>query len=206
MSAIRRIRRVDRVGLQQRMALPVVGEQDAPQIRDGRRTGCRTCRRPRAPSSSRRDRRPRASGHGRRPAPSRVFIRTEKRASRLSTHATTSRPSSFQSTAVRERKRSRSRASPSQTSPNATHCAGGTTTVIAVSSPLTMAPGNVARRARRSGRRPLNPPSGWARRACRCDGSARSAPEAAAARSAATPAVVDTRARRRPPESCDPRL
>ena len=74
-SSVGRVRRVHRVGLQEGMSLPVIGQQDAPQSRGVLRTGCRTCRSTRAPSSRRRGRPASATAHAETPGPRRRLHR-----------------------------------------------------------------------------------------------------------------------------------
>ena len=105
-SAIRRIRRVDGVGLQQRMPFPVVGAAGCGADPDVPRSAM--------PNMSKHSRSiqlaPRytgtSDGHVVTPgAEPRLSASSDSAASRLSTHATTSRPSSFQSIAVRNEKK-----------------------------------------------------------------------------------------------------
>ena len=101
---VRRMRRVDRVGLQERMALPVVGQQDAAQIGMAVEPHAEHVVALALHPVRRRGTPARATGTPSCPAPSRVRICTDSRSSRLSTHAITSRPSAFQSIAVEKRK------------------------------------------------------------------------------------------------------
>src|SRR4029453_5991070 len=83
------------------------------------------------------------------PGPSRVFMVREKPESRFSTRATTSRPSSFQSTA--EQKLKYTQPSDSRAArPRANHCSGGTVTARAAPSPPAATPNRSWMRARAS--------------------------------------------------------
>ena len=92
------------------MALPVVAEQDAAQIRMAVEADAEhvvaLALHPVGAAIDRHERRARET-----PGPSRVFISTAMPSSRLSTRATTSSPCSFQSTAVENEKKRQPRSS-----------------------------------------------------------------------------------------------